>query len=118
MGQPATSYTELNKRLPYLQKAAKHLDNLIKERSVRSSFVSQVGSSFLGEDKNQFSNQDIPTSKLKQHLSTVNLQIDVTNFLNSSKLSDGETSKQKNSSVPTLFGNGKERAELVVMVTN
>ena len=112
-GRPASSYEELHKRLHHLQKATKHLERLITERSNKSSFVSHVGSSFLGEEKNQILNQEISTSKLKQHLSTVNLQIGVTNFMQNVKSLQPEN---KRNIVPTLFGNGKERAELVVMV--
>ena len=87
----------------------------MKERSSKSSFVSHVGSSFLGDDKN-ISNQDIPTSKLKQHLNTVNLQNDVTIFLNNTKATDTSLSGFSTSQLPTLFGNGKERTELIVSV--
>jgi len=119
-GQPPTSYIDLHRRLTYLQKGSKHLEHLIKERTTRSSFVSHVGSSFLGDDK-AVSNQEIPTGKLKQHLNTINLQIDVTSFLNT-KPSDGGGSVSMNNSssnapIPTLFGNGKERTELIVSVS-
>ena len=119
-GQPPKSYIDLNRRLTYLQKASKHLEHLIKERTTRSSFVSHVGSSFLGDDK-AVSNQEIPTGKLKQHLNTVNLQIDVTSFLNSKPTDSGggvpTTKPSPNAPIPTLFGNGKERTELIVSVS-
>ncbi|XP_057314867.1 zinc finger FYVE domain-containing protein 26-like [Hydractinia symbiolongicarpus] len=107
---PPSSYTDLYGRLSYLHLANKHLDHLVKERSNRSSFVSHVGSSFMGDDKN-LSNQEIPTSELKRHLSTVNLQIDVTKFLCDVTTVDNSHGDKK---IPTLFGNGKERADLAI----
>lgn len=66
----------------------------------------------MGDDKN-LSNQEIPTSELKRHLSTVNLQIDVTKFLCDVTTVGNSHGDQK---IPTLFGNGKERADLAIKV--
>jgi len=108
-GQPATCFKDLYRRIKYLQLANQHLDNLLKERHSRSSFVSHVGSSFLNEDSNK---QQEPTSEIKRYSNTINLQLSVMDYLFDSKyLLREERCEEK---VPTLFGNGKERAELAI----
>ena len=83
----------------------------MKDRSSRSSFVSYVGPSFLTEDK---VNQEVPVKDVKHRLYTIQLQVDVTTFFNSGVVvGRGGDDVLK---VFTLFGNGKERAELVVQV--
>ena len=84
----------------------------MKERTSRSSFVSYVGPSFLSEDK---ANEEVPIKDVKHRLYTIQLQVDVTTFFSSTQRrrgrEDDDTLK-----VYTLFGNGKERSELVVQV--
>ena len=115
-GSPAKSYAELHTRLRYLDQAKTHLESLLKERAVvKSSFVSHVGPAFLGDDKkHQTPIQEVSTTELKNHLNTVDLQIKVTDFFyNRGRSHAQETGKGQ----PTLFGHGKERAELVVKVS-
>lgn len=105
IGDPPRSYSQLSSRLKYLNLASSHLESLLKDRS-RSNFV--VGYSLLSEEKGM--NQEVPISDIKRHLYTIKLQIEVTNFI-TSPVSLFDMKK-----VLTLFGNGKERAELVVQL--
>ena len=91
--------------MKYLHLASSHLENVLKEKN-RSKFV--VGYSLLSEDKE--TNKEVPISDIKRHLSTIKLQIEVTNFVTSP---EHQIDLKK---VFTLFGNGKERAELVVQL--
>ena len=107
-GRPPSSYIDLYRRVIHLDKANKHLEHLIKERSCRSSFSSH------GDDK-VFNNQDIATSELKRHQSTIELQIEVTNYMYTAMIpTEGNCDNER---IPTLFGNGKERAEVVIKVS-
>lgn len=112
-GQKPTSFADLYRRIKYLKLANQHLESLIKERS-KGSFVSHVGATFLGDDKH--SSQDVPTGEVKFHASTINLQLKVMEYLHDIHYLEREQRESKK--IPTLFGNGKERAELVIEVRN
>ena len=104
-----STYDKLSLRLRFLDLARSHLENLLKERNMRSSFVSHVSSSFLREDKVGI-HQEVPTIDVQHHLNTINLQMEVTKFFNSGISDIGKTK------FVTLFGNGKERAEIVIQI--
>eukprot|EP00794_Sanderia_malayensis_P003215 gene3215-3692_t len=110
-GKPAGSFKELRSRLNYLDTAKAHLETLLKDRAIlrQPTFVSHVHGSFLGDDKPVVVSQEASTSDVKSHLNTIDLQIKVLNFINKSKSSDAQVEGK----VPTLFGNGKERGDLV-----
>ena len=111
-GNPPSSYSDLYQRTKFLHLAKTHLENLLKERTSTSSFVSHVGAAFLGEYANKEANKEASVSEIKRYLNTVQLQLDVTEFLFKQKNKDSITVK----GIPTLFGNGKERAELAIQV--
>ncbi len=76
------------------------------------TFVSHVGS-FLGDDKPAILMQEVSTSDVKNHLNTIDLQVKVLDFIQDKCKNTDTEVKGK---VPTLFGNGKERGELVSKV--
>ena len=112
-GSAARSFKDLHKRVFHLENAKKHLETLLKDKAiVRSSFVSHIGSQRSSDSFSAPLVQEVPVSELKSHLNTINLQIKVLSFFNgrSESFEDG-TGK-----VPTLFGNGKERSDLITKV--
>ena len=107
----ARSFKELRKRIYHLENAKKHLESLLKEKAiVKSAFVSHIGSQRTEEAVNVPLVQEVSVAELKNHLNTIDLQIKVLNFI------DGRSEIFTEGKVPTLFGNGKERSDLVVMV--
>lgn len=73
---------------------------------------------FLLHDNNITS---INLSELTSHVNTINLQIEVTNFIHKCCLEGGNVSGLRASSdgekLPTLFGNGHAKAELAIQVS-
>lgn len=109
----AQSFKELHKRIYHLENAKKHLEMLLKEKAiVRSTFVSHIGSQRTDEPVGVALVQEVTVAELKSHLNTVELQIKVLNFFSAKSDIFEETTKK----VPTLFGNGKERSDVVSKV--
>lgn len=107
------SFKDLHKRIHHLETAKKHLETLLKDKAiVKSTFVSHIGSQRVGETMSAPLVQDVSVAELKSHMNTIDLQVKVLNFLNGRPdIFEDATGK-----VPTLFGNGKERSDLVSKV--
>ena len=87
----------------------------MKEKAlVKSSFVSHIGSLRVDDPANPPLVQDVSVAELKNHLSTIALQMKVLRFF---KEKDKIFNIELKGKVPTLFGNGKERADLVSLVS-
>ena len=110
-GQPPSSFGDLVSRKKHLQDASKYLEIVLKDRS--SGFVSHIPS-FLADEK-LLTNREISISEMKRYLTTVNLQMEVTEFMYNLEEKEGKIAEKP---ISTLFGNGKERAELAVKVIN
>ncbi|XP_012560340.2 zinc finger FYVE domain-containing protein 26 isoform X1 [Hydra vulgaris] len=109
-GQPPCSFGDLISRKKHLLNASKYLEVVIKDRS--SGFVCHIGASFLGDEK-LHANREISISEMKRYLITVNMQMEVTEFMYNLEVTGG---KYEGKPIPTLFGNGKERSELAVKI--
>ncbi|XP_065670039.1 uncharacterized protein LOC100197921 isoform X5 [Hydra vulgaris] len=109
-GQPPCSFGDLISRKKYLLNASKYLEVVLKDRS--SGFVCHIGASFLGDEK-LHANREISISEMKRYLITVNMQMEVTEFMYNLEVTGG---KYEGKPIPTLFGNGKERSELAVKI--
>ena len=112
-GNAAGSFKELHKRIYHLEDAKKHLDTLLKEKAiVKSTFVSHIGSQRTDDPFSAPLVQEVSISELKSHLNTVNLQIEVLNFFNKRP----EKFEDEKGKIPTLFGNGRERSDVIARV--
>eukprot|EP00795_Rhopilema_esculentum_P014543 gene14543-5610_t len=110
-GNPARSFKELYNRLDYLDRAKRHLETALKEKAiVKSTFVSHIGSLRTDDPESSSLIQEVPVSELKSHLNTIDLQIKVLNFF---KERERVFNENIPGTVPTLFGRGQERAEVV-----
>ena len=113
-GNPARSFKDLYNRLDYLDRAKRHLETALKEKAiVKSTFVSHIGSLRTDEPESSSLIQEVPVSELKSHLNTIDLQIKVLNFF---KERERVFNENVPGTVPTLFGKGQERAEVVSKV--
>ena len=97
----------------HLENAKKHLETLLREKAItKSTFVSHVGPQLTVDPFSAPLVRDVPVSDLKNHLNTVLLQIKVLNFFNGRS----EVFEDRKRNVPTLFGDGRERSDLISLV--
>lgn len=125
MGSTATSYSDLFSRLDYLGKASSHIEAVIVEKkSSRGSTLSATSwlrshSNLRRKSSEEMHHTSITLSELTSHVNTINLQIEVTNFLHKCCSEGGYISELRVSNdekLPTLFGNGHAKAELAIQV--
>ncbi|XP_063981804.1 uncharacterized protein LOC135164934 isoform X2 [Diachasmimorpha longicaudata] len=121
----ATAYTDLCTRTQFLTEAQKHLESELqmenfgkkRRKSVSSCASSQSGSLTM----------EMEPSEIDKHINTISRQMEIAKFLGNcekegrnvndylSKLSYMESEGLQPRSVPTLFGNQKERTHLAVL---
>lgn len=121
-----TSYEELFPRLHYLEEAKRHIEAVIAEKKSTKGTVNTVfaylrqrGTSSVKGVAEEPSHHLMSISELNSHVNTINLQTEVTNFIHQCAVERGGPGLVRASEgnrLPTLFGNGHVRAEVVVRV--
>ena len=125
-GGPVTSYEDLYSRLHYLEEAKQHIEAVIAEKKSPKGTVNTVFAYLrqrsttsvksVGEEPSHLT---MSLSELNSHMNTINLQIEVTSFMHQCAVDRGGLGllrATEGNRLPTLFGNGHVRAEVVVQV--
>lgn len=125
-GGPVTSYEDLYSRMHYLEEAKQHIETVIAEKKSPKGTVNTVFAYLrqrsTGSVKSlteEPSHLAMSLSELNSHLNTINLQIEVTNFMHQCAVDRGGLGllrASEGSRLPTLFGNGHIRGDMVVQV--
>lgn len=125
-GSPVTSYEDLYSRLHYLEEAKHHIEAVIAEKKSPKGTVNTVfaylrqrGTASAKSAAEEPSHATMSLSELNNHMNTINLQKEVTNFMHKSAVERGGLGllrASEGSRLPTLFGNGHVRGEMVVQV--
>lgn len=121
-----TSYEDLFSRLHHLEEAKRHIETVIAEKKSPKGTVNTVfaylrqrGTASAKNATEEPSHVAMSLSELNSHVNTIILQIEVTNFMHKCAVERGGTGLLRasdGSRLPTLFGNGHVRGELVVQV--
>ena len=121
-----TSYEDLFSRLHYLEEAKQHIEAVIAERKSPKGTVNTVfaylrqrSTTSVKSVAEEPSHLTMSLSELNSHLNTINLQMEVTSFLHQCAVDRGGLGilrATEGNRLPTLFGNGHFRAEVVVQV--
>jgi len=125
-GGPVTSYEDLYSRLYHLEEAKHHIEAVIAEKKSPKGTVNTVfaylrqrGTASAKSAVEEPSHVTMSLSELNNHLNTINLQTEVTNFMHQSAVERGGLGilrASEGSRMPTLFGNGHVRGEMAVQV--
>lgn len=126
-GSSVTSYKDLHSRLDYLNKARSHIEAvIIEKKSPRNSSHSATSwlrshSNLRRKSSEEMHHGTINLSELTSYVNTINLQIEVTNFIHKCSLEGGNVleglrASNEGEKLPTLFGNGHVKAELAIQV--
>lgn len=125
-GGPVTSYEDLYSRLHHLEEAKHHIEAVIAEKKSPKGTVNTVfaylrqrGTASAKSAVEEPSHVTMSLSELNNHLNTINLQTEVTNFMHQSAVERGGLGilrASEGSRMPTLFGNGHVRGEMAVQV--
>lgn len=121
-----TSYEDLFSRLYYLEQAKHHIEAVIAEKKSPKGTVNTVfaylrqrGTASTKSAAEEPSHVTMSLSELNSHVNTINLQTEVTNFMHQCAVERGGLGllrASEGSRLPTLFGNGHVRGEMVVQV--
>ena len=90
-GSPVTSYEDLYSRLHYLEEAKRHIEAVIAEKKSPKGTVNTVfaylrqrGTASAKSAAEEPSHVTMSLSELNNHMNTINLQKEVTNFMHKS----------------------------------
>ena len=121
-----TSYEDLYSRLHYLEEAKHHIEAVIAEKKSPKGTVNTVfaylrqrGTASARSTAEEPSHVTMSLSELNSHANTINLQTEVTHFMHQCAVERGGLGLLRASEgirLPTLFGNGHVRGEVVVQV--
>ncbi|XP_015120679.1 uncharacterized protein LOC107043630 [Diachasma alloeum] len=121
----ATTYADLCTRTHFLTEAQKHLESELQVENFGKKRRKSVSSSLSGPSGSLTMEMD--PSEIDKHVNTISRQMEIAKFLGNcekegrnvndylSKLSYMESEGLQPRSVPTLFGNQKERTHLAVL---
>lgn len=125
-GGSVTSYEDLYSRLHYLEEAKQHIETVIAEKKSPKgtlntvfAYLRQRSTGSVKSVTEEPSHFAMSLSELNSHLNTINLQIEVTNFMHQCAVERGGPGllrASEGSRLPTLFGNGHVRGDMVVQV--
>lgn len=121
-----TSYEDLYSRLHYLEEAKLHIEAVIAEKKSPKGTVNTVfaylrqrSTTSLKSVAEEPSHLTMSLSELNSHMNTINLQMEVTSFMHQCAVDRGGLGllrATEGSRLPTLFGSGHVRGEVVVQV--
>lgn len=121
-----TSYEDLYSRLHYLEEAKQHIETVIAEKKSPKGTVNTVfaylrqrSTTSVKSVSEEPSHLTMSLSELNSHLNTINLQMEVTLFMHQCAVERGGLGllrATEGSRLPTLFGNGHVRGDMVVQV--
>ena len=121
-----TSYEDLYSRLHYLEEAKQHIETVIAEKKSPKGTVNTVfaylrqrSTTSVKGAAEEPSHLTMSLSELNSHMNTINLQTEVTSFMHQCAVDRGGLGLLRatdGSRLPTLFGNGHVRGEVVVQV--
>lgn len=121
-----TSYDDLYSRLHYLEEAKQHIETVIAEKKSPKgtlntvfAYLRQRSTGSVKSVTEEPSHFAMSLSELNSHLNTINLQIEVTNFMHQcavERVGPCLLRASEGSRLPTLFGNGHVRGDMVVQV--
>jgi len=125
-GGPVTSYEDLYSRLRYLEEAKQHIEAVIAEKKSPKGTVNTVfaylrqrSTASVKSVSEEPSYLTMSLSELNSHMNTINLQMEVTSFMHQCAVDRGGLGllrATEGNRLPTLFGNGHVRGEVVVQV--
>ena len=123
-GGPVTSYEDLYSRLRYLEEAKQHIEAVIAEKKSPKGTVNTVfaylrqrSTASVKSVSEEPSYLTMSLSELNSHMNTINLQMEVTSFMHQCAVDRGGLGllrATEGNRLPTLFGNGHVRGEVVV----
>lgn len=121
-----TSYEDLYSRLHYLEEAKQHIEAVIAEKKSPKGTVNTVfaylrqrSTTSVKSVSEEPSYLTMSLSELNSHMNSINLQMEVTSFMHQCAVDRGGLGllrATEGNRLPTLFGNGHVRAEVVVQV--